>query len=61
MEIQTLIASRLEDLADQVEILFNEGNFAEAELLRDEGLLLAEHYDSEGTFMYLPDFTQNQL
>jgi hypothetical protein len=60
MEIQSLIASRLEDLADRVEILYHEGNFAEAELLRDEGLMLAECYDSEGTFLYINDLTQIQ-
>lgn len=60
MEIQALIASRLEDLADRVEILYHEGNFAEAELLRDEGLMLAECYDSEGTFLYINDLTQIQ-
>jgi hypothetical protein len=59
MEIQTLITKRLEDLADRVEVLYHEGNFAEAELLREEGLMLAECYDSEGVFMYLPDFTLN--
>ncbi len=60
MEIQALIASRLEDLADRVEILYHEGNFAEAELLRNEGLMLAECYDSEGTFLYINDLTQIQ-
>jgi hypothetical protein len=60
MEIQALIASRLEDLADRVEILYHEGNFAEAKLLRDEGLMLAECYDSEGTFLYINDLTQIQ-
>ena len=59
MEIQLLITKRLEDLAGRVEVLYHEGNFAEAELLREEGLMLAECYDSEGVFMYLPDFTLN--
>jgi hypothetical protein len=57
IDLKTLIASRLEDLAEQVEFLYRQGNLAEAELLRDEGLLLAESYDNEITFMYLPDFT----
>jgi hypothetical protein len=57
IDLKTLIASRLEDMADQVEFLYRQGNFAEAELLRDEGLMLAESYDNETTFMYLPDFT----
>ncbi len=57
IELQTLIASRLEDMAEQVNILYSQGNFAEAELLREEGLQLAEAYDNEITFMFLPDFT----
>ena len=57
IDLQALVASRLEDLADQVEVLYRQGNLVEAELLRDEGLMLAESYDNETTFMYLPDFT----
>ena len=57
IDLQTLVSSRLEDLAGQVEVLYRQGNFAEAELLRDEGMLLAESYDNENLFMYLPDFT----
>lgn len=52
-DLATVIASRLEDMATQVEKHFAEGNFAEAELLRDEGLLLAEAYDNEETFFFL--------
>jgi hypothetical protein len=57
IDLKALVASRLEDMADQVEFLYQQGNLAEAELLRDEGLLLASSYDNEITFMYLPDFT----
>jgi len=57
IDLQTLVSSRLEDLAGQVEVLYRQGNFAEAELLRDEGMLLAESCDNENLFMYLPDFT----
>ena len=55
--LQTLIADRLEVMAAQVELLYAEGNFAEAELLRDEGLAMAEAYDNEELFMYIPDMT----
>jgi hypothetical protein len=58
MEIQTIITSRLEDLANQVEVLYHQGNFAEAELLRDEGLMLAEAYDNGDNFFYIGDLTQ---
>lgn len=56
-DLQTLIACRLEDMAAQVERLYGEGNFAEAELLREEGLALAESYDNEDTFIFLNDLT----
>ena len=54
-DLQLLIASRLEDMAAQVERLYKEGNFAEAELLREEGLGMAEAFDNDHTFMYLAD------
>lgn len=57
IDIATLVASRLEDLAEQCQALFEEGNFAEAELLRDEGLQLAEAYDNGYTFMFINDLT----
>ena len=57
VDIQTLVASRLEDITDQVAFLHEAGNFAEAKLLRDEGLMLAEAYDNESTFLYINDLT----
>jgi hypothetical protein len=57
IELQTLIASRLEDMAEQVNILYSQGDFAEAELLREEGLQLAEAYDNEATFLFINDLT----
>jgi hypothetical protein len=56
-DISTLIASRLEDMAAQCEVLFSEGNFAEAELIRDEGLQLAEAYDLEHDFLVIDDLS----
>ena len=55
-KLQTVIASRLEDLANQCQILFDRGDFAEAELLREEGLVLATAYDNEENFFFAPDF-----
>lgn len=55
-KLQTVIASRLEDLANQCQILFDQGNFAEAELLREEGLVLATAYDNGENFFFAPDF-----
>lgn len=56
-QLQLLIAQRLEDMADQVQVLFDEGNFAEAELLRTEGLDLAAAYDNEENFFFLGSIT----
>ena len=54
--IQQLIASRLEDMADQVKTLAENGYVEEALLLRKEGLALAEAYDNEEEFFWAPDF-----
>ena len=54
--IQQLIASRLEDMADQVEKLAKNGYVEEALLLREEGLALATAYDNEEDFFWAPDF-----
>ena len=53
-----MIASRLEDMAAQVECLFANGFIEEATLLRKEGLDLAEAFDTEQTFLYLEDLTE---
>jgi len=54
-DLQLLIVSRLEDMAEQVERLYNQGNLAEAELLREEGLQLANAFDNQATFMFIND------
>ena len=54
-QLQTLIASRLEDMADQVEQLYTQGMLEEAKLLRNEGLELAEYFDDGYTFMFIND------
>jgi hypothetical protein len=53
IDIQTLIANRLEDMADQVSYLHTQGLCEEAEILRQEGLMLAEAYDNEDTFLFI--------
>jgi hypothetical protein len=54
-QLQTVIASRLEDMADQCQVLFDQGNFAEAELIREEGLALAKSFDDGEKFFYVGD------
>ena len=56
IDIQSLVLSRLEDLADHCAELMNQGKYEEAVFVREEGYLLAEAYDQEETFMFLPDF-----
>ncbi len=51
--LQTLIADRLEHLADRAEALLLEGNYDDAELLREEGLNLASAYDDEDLFLFV--------
>jgi hypothetical protein len=59
VDIQSLVASRLEDLADRVEHHFAVGNFDTAEFLRQEGLELAGAYDFGVPFFYVNDLTAN--
>ena len=58
LNLQALIASRLEDMADQFEFLCAMGDYTNADLIRDEGLHLAEHYDNELSFLYINDLTE---
>jgi hypothetical protein len=53
-----VVASRLEDIASQVEKLYAAGMIKEATLLRNEGLEMAEAYDDGTTFLYINDLTE---
>lgn len=57
-DLQALIAARLEDMADQVSQLFSQGLIEEAELLRNEGLEMAEAFDDGVTFLFINDLTE---
>jgi hypothetical protein len=54
---QALVAIRLEDMANQVEWLYAQGRNEDAAVLRAEGLMLAEDYDNESTFLFINDLT----
>ena len=54
-QLQAVIASRLEDMAGQCQVLFDQGDFAEAELIKEEGLALAKSYDDDEEFFYVGD------
>ena len=58
IDMQSLIASRLEDFADQVRCLHANGYYEEAELLRQEGMDLAAAYDNQEDFLYIYDLTE---
>lgn len=55
---QALVAIRLEDMAKQVEWLYAQGMNEDAAVLRAEGLMLAEAYDNESTFLFINDLTE---
>jgi hypothetical protein len=57
-DLQALIASRLEDMADQVQLLYTQGRIEEARLLRQEGLEMAEAFDDGTTFLFINDLTE---
>ena len=57
-ELHNLIALRLEDMAEQTNILCSQGNYAEAELLREEGLELAGAYDAGADFMFMSNLSE---
>ena len=59
VDIQSLVASRLEDMADRVEHHYSAGNLDTAEFLRQEGLELASAYDLGVPFFYVNDLTSN--
>jgi pantothenate kinase len=52
-DLATVVASRLEDMATQVECLYANGFHEEAAVLREEGLMLAQAFDNEETFFFL--------
>ena len=56
-QLQNRIIVRLEEMATQVEFLYANGYVEEAQLLRAEGLELAEAYDNDEDFFYVQDYT----
>lgn len=56
-QLQQIIAVRLEEMATQVEFLYANGYREEAAVLREEGLELANSFDTVEEFLVLSDFT----
>lgn len=57
VDIETLVSARLVDMADQIYHLLTEGYHEEAELLKREGLELAEALNNGTPFFYINDLT----
>ena len=57
VDIESLVASRLEDLAERVAYHAFRGEWDTVELLKAEGLELAEAYDEGFNFFYVNDLT----
>lgn len=58
VDIDTLVHSRLTDIADQVQFLSHAGYSSVAEMLKQEGLMLAKAADAGDTFLYVRDLTE---
>ena len=52
-DINTIVTSRLKDMATQVNSLVDQGDYDTAEFLRNEGLLLAATADGHDTFFFI--------
>jgi hypothetical protein len=52
-QLEILVADRLEHLADRVAHLLDRGYHREAEILKEEGMQLAEAYDFEENFLVI--------
>ena len=57
-ELELFVAERLEHMAEQVAHLYTRGLDEEAKLLSQEGLMLAETYDNEETFLFIGGLTE---
>lgn len=64
MDIDTLtelIATRLEDFAEQYEYLISIGDEKNAELVAQEGCMLANAHDSNDVFIVLYNLEENSV
>ena len=52
IDVPRLVAARLDDIADQYEKLRNRGDHASADLLKQEGLMLADSFDSDEPLLF---------
>ena len=59
IDIESLVSTRLEDLADQIAFHAFNDDWASVELLKAEGSELAEAYDAGYNFFFVHDLTLN--
>ena len=59
VKIEELVSSRLEDLAERVAFHAFRGDWETVEVLKAEGLELAEAYDEGFNFFYVNDLTNH--
>jgi len=55
IDIESLVASRLEDLAERYEYFVATKNTPLAKLIKEEGLMLAESFDRDDIFLFMKD------
>ena len=58
-DLDALAMAKFLDMADQLEYLYSQGKFDEAQLLKQEGFDLAAELDSGATFIYLDDLSSS--
>lgn len=57
-DIDYLVQSRLNDLVDQIQFLYAQGDFETAALLQQEGCELASFADSGSPFLFINDLSE---
>ena len=57
-DLELIISERLDYMGERITHLYSEGLDKEAKLLSQEGLMLAEAYDNEETFLFIGGLTE---
>ena len=57
-DLELIISERLEYMSERITHLYSGGLDEEAKLLSQEGLMLAEAYDNEETFLFIGGLTE---
>ena len=57
-DLELIISECLEYMGERIAHLYSEGLDEEAKLLSQEGLMLAEAYDNEETFLFIGGLTE---